>query len=152
MRSRFSCNLGISGDLAFNSHDVNRNRQNRTRHSRARRVAVASAQGGDGRHARRLRGLGSFSRSRITRRHDDARRRGARGATVTATVGFPHGTNKPTLKAIEATSCIKDAADAVLIVAHLPHLIRGDFDATQPNCWRLCGPRDRLGATRAFMS
>lgn len=53
------------------------------------------------------------------------------GATVTATVGFPHGTNKPMLKAIEATSCIKDGADAVLIVAHLPHLIRADFDAAR---------------------
>ncbi|MBC8107694.1 MAG: hypothetical protein H7Z14_13970 [Anaerolineae bacterium] len=53
------------------------------------------------------------------------------GATVNTTVGFPHGTNKPTLKAIEATSSIKDGADAVMIVAHLPHLIRGDFDAAR---------------------
>lgn len=54
-----------------------------------------------------------------------------RGPTVTAAVAFPHGTNKPTLKAIEATSCLKDGADALLIVAHLPHLIRGDFDAAR---------------------
>jgi deoxyribose-phosphate aldolase len=53
------------------------------------------------------------------------------GATVAATVGFPHGTNKPMLKAIEATSCIKDGADAILLVPHLPHLIRGDFDAAR---------------------
>jgi len=53
------------------------------------------------------------------------------GATVTAAVAFPHGTSKPTLKAIEATSCIKDGADAILVVPHLPHIIRGDFDATR---------------------
>ena len=46
-------------------------------------------------------------------------------------VGFPHGTNKSTIKAIEATSCIKDGADGVIVVPHLPHLIRGDVDATK---------------------
>jgi len=51
------------------------------------------------------------------------------GATVTAPVNYPHGTSKPTLKAIEATSCLKDGADAVLIVPHLPNVLRGDFDA-----------------------
>lgn len=51
------------------------------------------------------------------------------GATVTAAVSYPHGTSKPTVKAIEATSCIKDGADAVLIVPHLPNVLRGDFDA-----------------------
>jgi deoxyribose-phosphate aldolase len=51
------------------------------------------------------------------------------GATVTAAVNYPHGTSKPTIKAIEATSCIKDGADAVLIVPHLPNVLRGDFDA-----------------------
>jgi deoxyribose-phosphate aldolase len=51
------------------------------------------------------------------------------GATVTAAVNYPHGTSKPTLKAIEATSCIKDGADAVLLVPHWPNVLRGDFDA-----------------------
>src|SRR5262245_62138286 len=53
------------------------------------------------------------------------------GATVTAAVSYPHGTSKPTLKAIEATSCIKDGADAILVVPHLPHMLRGDFDAAR---------------------
>ena len=48
-----------------------------------------------------------------------------------AVVGFPHGTNKSTIKAIEATSCIKDGADAVIVVPHLPHVMRGDVDATR---------------------
>ncbi len=51
------------------------------------------------------------------------------GATVTATVNYPAGTSKPTLKAIEATSSIKDGADALLIVPHQPNVIRADFDA-----------------------
>lgn len=53
------------------------------------------------------------------------------GAMLMASVGFPLGFSKPTLKAIEATSCIKDGADAILVVPHLPHLIRGDFDAAR---------------------
>src|SRR5687767_1262133 len=51
------------------------------------------------------------------------------GATVTAAVNYPHGTSKPTIKAIEATSCIKDGADSILVVPHAAHLNRGDFDA-----------------------
>src|SRR5688500_8869947 len=46
-------------------------------------------------------------------------------------IGFPHGTNKSTLKAIEATSSIKDGADEIDVVAHLPNLIRGDVDAAR---------------------
>jgi deoxyribose-phosphate aldolase len=53
----------------------------------------------------------------------------ASGLRVHAVVAFPHGTNKSTVKAIEATSCIKDGAQAVCVVPHLPHLIRGDVDA-----------------------
>src|SRR4051794_15576221 len=40
---------------------------------------------------------------------------------VTCTVvGFPHGTSKPTLKAIEATAAVKDGATEVDVVAFLP--------------------------------
>src|SRR4051794_37658797 len=38
-------------------------------------------------------------------------------------VGFPHGTSKATLKAIEASSAIKDGATEVDVVAFLPFLI-----------------------------
>lgn len=48
---------------------------------------------------------------------------------VCAVVGFPHGANKATLKAIEATSTIKDGADEIDVVAHLPHLLNADVDA-----------------------
>jgi deoxyribose-phosphate aldolase len=58
--------------------------------------------------------------------------RGERTDTrVCAVVGFPHGTSKPTVKAIEATSTIKDGADEVDVVAHLPTLLRGDVDAAR---------------------
>jgi deoxyribose-phosphate aldolase len=53
---------------------------------------------------------------------------GVRTCTV---VGFPHGTSKPTIKAIEATSSIKDGADEVDIVAHLPHLAAANYDAAR---------------------
>lgn len=50
---------------------------------------------------------------------------------VATVVGFPHGTSKATLKAIEATSAIKDGADEIDVVAHLPHLINQDLDAAR---------------------
>ncbi len=53
------------------------------------------------------------------------------GVSVCTVVGFPHGTNKPTLKAIEATSVIKDGADEIDVVAHLPNLIAADVDAVR---------------------
>lgn len=51
------------------------------------------------------------------------------GVRVCATVGFPLGTNKSTIKAIEATSCLKDGADEIWVVPHLPNIIRCDLDA-----------------------
>ena len=48
---------------------------------------------------------------------------------VCAVVGFPHGTGKATVKAIEATSTIKDGADEIDVVAHLPNVLNGDVDA-----------------------
>ena len=50
-------------------------------------------------------------------------------AGVTAVVAFPHGASKPTVKAIEATSCLKDGADAVAVVPHLANLVRLDAEA-----------------------
>lgn len=41
-------------------------------------------------------------------------------------VGFPLGANKATIKAIEATSAVKDGADEIDFVAHLPHLLNKD--------------------------
>ncbi|MEE9404412.1 MAG: hypothetical protein V3V20_05935, partial [Algisphaera sp.] len=37
--------------------------------------------------------------------------------------GFPLGAMKPTVKAIEATSLVKDGAHAIDFVAHLPHVM-----------------------------
>ena len=53
------------------------------------------------------------------------------GVRVCAGVGFPHGTSKATLKAIEATSTIKDGAEAIEVVAHLPHVLGLDLDAAR---------------------
>ncbi len=50
---------------------------------------------------------------------------------VAAAVGFPHGTSKPTIKAIEATSGIKDGAEQIAVVAHLPYLLGFDLDAAR---------------------
>jgi deoxyribose-phosphate aldolase len=50
---------------------------------------------------------------------------------VCTVVGFPHGTNKPTIKAIEATSAIKDGAAEVDVVGHLPFLMNADVEATR---------------------
>jgi deoxyribose-phosphate aldolase len=46
-------------------------------------------------------------------------------------VAFPHGTSKSTLKAIEATSAIKDGAGEIDVVAHLPYLMSADADASR---------------------
>lgn len=54
-----------------------------------------------------------------------------RGVKTAAVVAFPHGTSKPTIKAIEATSCIKDGADEIDVVAHLPSLLALDLDAAK---------------------
>ena len=56
-----------------------------------------------------------------------------RGTEVAActVVGFPHGTSKPTLKAIEATSSIKDGAAEIDVVAHLPNLAALNLDAAR---------------------
>ena len=53
------------------------------------------------------------------------------GVRLGVTVGFPHGTAKPTLKAIEATSSIKDGVDEVFVSAHLVPLIAGDADGAK---------------------
>ena len=53
---------------------------------------------------------------------------GVRACTV---IGFPHGTAKATLKAIEATSAVKDGAEEIDVVAFLPNLVRHDLDAAR---------------------
>ena len=53
------------------------------------------------------------------------------GVLACTVAGFPHGTSKSTVKAIEASSSVKDGADEVDVVAHLPHLARLDFEAAK---------------------
>src|SRR4051812_9936021 len=53
------------------------------------------------------------------------------GVACCTVAGFPHGTSKPTVKAIEATAAIKDGATEVDVVAFLPFLINLDFDAAK---------------------
>ncbi len=53
------------------------------------------------------------------------------GVKTCAVAGFPLGAMKPTVKAIEAVSLVKDGADEVDFVAHLPHLMSGDGDAAR---------------------
>jgi deoxyribose-phosphate aldolase len=60
-----------------------------------------------------------------------ARQLSGKGVLTCAVAGFPHGANKPTIKAIEASSTVKDGAQEVDMVAHLPHLARHDFEAAK---------------------
>jgi deoxyribose-phosphate aldolase len=53
------------------------------------------------------------------------------GVLACTVIAFPHGAAKPTIKAIEATSSIKDGADEIDVVAHLPHLAAADHDAAR---------------------
>lgn len=53
------------------------------------------------------------------------------GVLTCAVVSFPHGTSKSTVKAIEATSCIKEGADEIDIVAHLPYLAAANVDSAK---------------------
>lgn len=46
-----------------------------------------------------------------------------------AVVGFPLGANKATIKAIEAVSAVKDGAEEIDFVAHLPYLLAGNLAA-----------------------
>ena len=53
------------------------------------------------------------------------------GVRVGSLVAYPHGSSKPTIKAIEATSTIKDGADRIEIVPHLPHVLSLDLDGAR---------------------
>jgi deoxyribose-phosphate aldolase len=53
------------------------------------------------------------------------------GVACCTVASFPHGTSKPTIKAIEASSAVKDGAAEVDVVAFLPFLLNLDFDATK---------------------
>ena len=50
---------------------------------------------------------------------------------VCTVVGFPHGTHKSTVKAIEATSTIKEGAQEIDIVPHLPALLQKDMQTVK---------------------
>jgi deoxyribose-phosphate aldolase len=63
-------------------------------------------------------------------KHVAGRLRGSDVLTCTVS-SFPHGTCKSTIKAIESSSAIKDGADEVDVVAHLPYLMRQDLDAAR---------------------
>ena len=53
------------------------------------------------------------------------------GVKTCTVIGFPNGTHKPTVKAIEATSTVKDGADEIDVVAFLPNLLAFDLDAAR---------------------
>jgi deoxyribose-phosphate aldolase len=53
------------------------------------------------------------------------------GVRVVSTIAFPFGTAKSTVKAIEATSTIKDGADEIEIVAHIPPILALDVETAR---------------------
>ncbi|MEM7681701.1 MAG: deoxyribose-phosphate aldolase [Planctomycetota bacterium] len=52
-------------------------------------------------------------------------------ALACGVAGFPLGSMKPTVLAIEAASLVKDGADEVDFVVHIPHLLQEDVDAAR---------------------
>lgn len=50
---------------------------------------------------------------------------------ICSVIGFPHGANRPTVKAIEATAAVKDGAGEIDMVAFLPHLLTQDISAAR---------------------
>ncbi|HEY0010117.1 MAG TPA: deoxyribose-phosphate aldolase [Tepidisphaeraceae bacterium] len=53
------------------------------------------------------------------------------GVKTCTVIGFPNGTHKGTIKAIEATSTVKDGADEIDVVAHLPLLLSLNLEAAR---------------------
>ncbi|MGC4030804.1 MAG: deoxyribose-phosphate aldolase [Tepidisphaeraceae bacterium] len=53
------------------------------------------------------------------------------GVKTCTVIGFPNGTHKGTVKAIEATSTVKDGADEIDVVSHLPFLLALNFEAAR---------------------
>jgi deoxyribose-phosphate aldolase len=51
------------------------------------------------------------------------------GVAVGTVVGYPLGMNKATIKAIEASSSIKDGATEIEVSPYLPNVLSGDVDA-----------------------
>lgn len=68
------------------------------------------------------------------------------GVKVCAVAGFPLGAMKPTVKAIEATTLVKDGASEVDFVAHLPSLLAQDGAAARAEYTEL------VKAARAVLS
>lgn len=53
------------------------------------------------------------------------------GVKTCAVIGFPHGANRPTVKAIEATAACKDGCDEIDVVGFLPALVARDVYAVK---------------------
>ncbi|HYO10832.1 MAG TPA: hypothetical protein VER17_17845 [Tepidisphaeraceae bacterium] len=53
------------------------------------------------------------------------------GVRVVSAVGYPFGSGKSTVKAIEATSTLKDGADAIEVVPHHAYLLGLDLDGAR---------------------
>ena len=60
-----------------------------------------------------------------------AKRLKGSGVKTCTVIGFPNGTHTPAVKAIEATTTIKQGADEIDVVAHLPLLLNLDLDAAR---------------------
>jgi deoxyribose-phosphate aldolase len=56
---------------------------------------------------------------------------GGSGPAVCTVIGFPHGTSKATVKAIEAVAAVKDGAGELDVVAHLPPVLAGEGEAVK---------------------
>jgi len=60
-----------------------------------------------------------------------AKRLKGSGVKTCTVIGFPNGTHTPVVKGIEATTTIKQGADEIDVVAHLPLLLNLDLDGAR---------------------
>ena len=60
-----------------------------------------------------------------------AKRLKGSGVKTCTVIGFPNGTHTPVVKGIEATTTIKQGAEEIDVVAHLPLLLNLDLDGAR---------------------
>jgi deoxyribose-phosphate aldolase len=66
--------------------------------------------------------------------------------TVAAVIGFPHGSNRPEVKALEARLAIDDGATEIDMVMNIGQFAAGNFDAVQKDIAAVVGASKPRGA------
>ena len=74
--------------------------------------------------------------------------RGLQGSdtTVSAVVGFPHGSNRPEVKTLEARLALEDGAVEVDMVMNIGQFLSGNYDAVQKDIQAVVAETKKRGA------